>query len=108
MYRLVHIARSLVVPFSLYAVAGVIAGYFIWHGVNGQRGLKAGADFEQRLTQLRFERDLLKLERMQWNKRIALLHGETVDADLLEEEARSVLGRVHKNELVILTGGAAQ
>lgn len=107
MYRLVLIARSLVLPFSLYLIAGMIAGYFVWHGVNGQRGLKAGAEFEQRLADLRLERDLLKLEHMQWDKRIALLRGETIDGDLLEEEARTVLGRVHKNEVVILTPAAA-
>ena len=107
MHRLRAIVGSLIAPLILYGVAGTIAAYFVWHGVNGQRGLKMGEEYEQRLTELRFERDLLKLDRMQWEKRIALLRGETVDGDILEEEARSVLGRTHKNEVVILTPTAA-
>ena len=103
MYRLRAMARSLVVPLTLYGLAGLIGGYFIWHAVNGQRGLKAGEEFEQRLGQLRLEHDLLKLERMQWESRITLIRGEAVDADILDEETRALLGRVHKNEVVILT-----
>jgi cell division protein FtsB len=103
MYRLRAMLRSLAVPFSLYGLAGLIAAYFVWHGVNGHLGLKAGEEYEQRLAQLRFQRDLLKLERMQWEQRIALIRGETVDADILDEEARAQLGRVHKNDVVILT-----
>jgi cell division protein FtsB len=35
-------------------------------------------------------------------KRIGLIKGENIDADILDEEARRSLGRVHKNEVVIL------
>jgi cell division protein FtsB len=109
MYRLSVVARSLVAPLSLYGLAGLIAVYFVWHGVNGQRGLKTGAEYEQRLGQLRLERDSLKVERARWEARIALLRGESVDADLLDEEARLMLARIHKNDVVILTpvAGAA-
>ncbi len=103
MYRLRLMIRSLIVPFSLYGVAAAITAYFVWHGVNGQRGLKMGEEYEQRLAKLRFERDLLKFERMQWEKRISLIRGEQVDADILEDEVRARLGRVHKNDVVILT-----
>ena len=103
MYRLRAMARSLAVPLGLYGLAGLITSYFVWQGVNGQRGLKAGAEYEQQLAQLRLERDLLKLQRMQWEQRIALIRGESVDADILDEEARAQLGRVHKNDVVILT-----
>jgi cell division protein FtsB len=87
---------------ALYCVAGVVAAYFVWHGVNGHRGLKTGEEYEQKLAQLRLERDLLKLQRMQWESRIALIKGENIDADILDEEVRRSLGRVHKNEVVIL------
>jgi cell division protein FtsB len=111
MHRLRVLVRSLVLPLTLYVVAGVVASYFIWHGVNGHRGLKTGEEYEQRLAKLRYERDLLKLARMHWESRIALIRGETVDADILDDETRAVLGRVHKNEVVILmprTGAATR
>jgi cell division protein FtsB len=103
MHRLRAFLRSLILPTALFCVAGGVAGYFVWHGVNGQRGLKTGEEYEQKLAQLRLDRDLLKLQRMQWENRIALIKGENIDADILDEEVRKRLGRVHKNEVVILT-----
>lgn len=102
MHRLRVLIRSLILPLCLYTAAGVVGAYFVWHGVNGQRGLKAGEEYEQKLAALRLERDVLKLQRMQWESRIALVKGETVDADILEELSRKVLGRVHRNEVVVL------
>jgi cell division protein FtsB len=102
MHRLRVFLRSLILPVTLYCVAGTVAAYFVWHGVNGQRGLKTGEEYEQKLAQLRLERDVLKLQRMQWESRIALIKGEKIDADILEEETRRSLSRVHKNDVVIL------
>jgi cell division protein FtsB len=102
MHRLGVFLRSLIIPVTLCCVAGAVAAYFVWHGVNGQRGLKTGEEYEQKLAQLRMERDMLKLQRMQWESRIALIKGENVDADILEEQTRKSLGRVHKNDVVIL------
>ncbi len=106
MHRLRVLIHTLLFLLSLYTVAGVMAAYFIWHGVNGQRGLKIGEEFEQKLEQLRFERNLLKLQRMHWESRLALIKGETVDADILEEEARKRLGRAHRNDVVIFLPAA--
>jgi len=102
MYRLQLLLKKLVISLGLYGVAGLVGLYFVWEGVNGQRGLKAGEEYEQRLTQLRHERDLAHMERVQWERRIALMHGDEVDADVLDEEAHALLGRVAKNEVVIL------
>jgi cell division protein FtsB len=102
MQRLRAFLRSLIFPVALTCAAGAVAAYFVWHGVHGQRGLKTGEEYEQKLAQLRLERDLLKLQRLQWEARIALIKGENVDADILDEETRKRLGRVHKNDIVIL------
>lgn len=102
MHRLRALLRSLVIPVVLYCVSGTVAFYFVWHGVNGQRGLKTGEEYELKLAQLRRERDLVRYQRMQWEARIALIKGEKIDADVLEEETRKRLGRVHKNDVVVL------
>lgn len=106
MYRLLILARALVPSLCLYSLAGVAAAYFVWHGVNGHRGLKTGEEYEQKLAELRLERDILKLQRMHWESRIALMKGEKIDADILDEETRKRLGRVHKNDVVILLSQA--
>lgn len=96
------VLRSLLFPALLYCAAGLAAGYFVWHGINGQRGLKAGEEYAERLAELDREHAGLVAERKQWERRIALLRGETIDADMLDEQARVTLGRVHHNEVVIL------
>ena len=96
------LSRRFLLPLTLYCVAGMLASYFVWHALNGQRGLRIGEEYEHKLTQLRLERDILKVQRIQWEKRIGLIKGENIDADILDEEARRSLGRVHKNEVVIL------
>ncbi|MBY6241151.1 septum formation initiator family protein [Methylosinus sp. Sm6] len=97
------VLRSLLFPLLLYCGAGLVAGYFVWHGVNGQRGLKAGEEYAERLAELEREHAALVAERKQWERRIALMRGDAIDADMLDEQARATLGRVHRNEVVILT-----
>jgi cell division protein FtsB len=96
------ILRSMLAPLLLYCAAGAVASYFIWHGVNGQRGLKAGEEYAERLAALQSEHAALEAERKQWERRIALLRGDSIDADMLDEQARVTLGRIHQNEVVIL------
>jgi cell division protein FtsB len=103
MYRLAALARSLALPFGLHGLAALLACYFVWQGVNGRRGLKAGEEYQQQLDKVRYERNYLRMQRLQWEQRIALIRGDTVDADILDEAARSQLGRVHKHDVVILT-----
>lgn len=94
--------RSFVIPLLLYGAAGLVAAYFVWHAVNGQRGLKTGVEYGQRIAELRAELASLKAERAQWERKLALMRGDVIDADILDEEARVVLGRAHRNEIVIL------
>ena len=46
-------------------------------------------------------------ERQSWDHRVALMRSEAVDRDLLDEEARAMLGRVGKNDLVVFTNPVA-
>ncbi len=93
--------RSTLFPSLLYLLSGSIGAYFVWHAVNGERGLKAKDEYERKITALIGELDNLKAEHALWNDRIALLSGRVIDRDLLDEEARAVLGRVHRNDLVV-------
>jgi cell division protein FtsB len=64
--------------------------------------LKTKEDYERKITSLQQELRGLQRERQTWEARIDLLHGKTIDRDLLDEETRSQLGRVHKNDLVVI------
>ena len=94
--------RAVLFPLALYCVSGSIGGYFFWHAVNGERGLKTKEDYERKISSLQAELRGLQRERQTWQAKIELLHGTTIDQDLLDEEVRSRLGRVHKNDLIVI------
>lgn len=94
--------RALIFPLIFYMIASMLAGYFVWHALNGQRGVKTRDEYAQKISALQLKLDELKTERQRWSKRIELVRGEAIDKDILDEEARLLLGRVHKNEVVIL------
>jgi len=102
--------RFRVIFFSLllYSLSGGADAYFIWHAVNDERGLKTNEDYERQIGSLHQDLQDLQDQSRSWARRIALLRGETIDHDLLEEEARARLGRVDKNDLIVLLDGAAR
>lgn len=93
--------RATLYPLLLYCISGSIGAYFLWHALNGERGLKTKDEYEHKIAALRAELEDLKSQHALWDHRIALLTGRMVDRDLLDEEARSVLGRAHRNDLVV-------
>jgi cell division protein FtsB len=94
--------RTILYPLALYCVSGAVGSYFVWHAVNGERGLKTKDEYEQRVAALREELKAIRTEQALWEQRIAMMRGPVIDRDLLEEAARNVLGRVDKKDLVVL------
>lgn len=99
--------RAIIYPIALYCVSGAVGSYFVWHAVNGERGLKTKDEYEQRVTALREELKGIRAEQALWEQRISMMRGPVIDRDLLEEAARSGLGRVDKNDLVVLVPQAS-
>ena len=97
-------ARKILIPLALYSVSGLVVGYFVHHANTGARGLDAKRQLKIQERDVAAELDTLKTERAEWERRIVLLRSDQIDRDLLEERARSLLGRVHRNDLVIITG----
>lgn len=94
--------RKVLVPLALYCAAAAASSYFIWHAANGQRGIKTGLEYEKQIAELQQELDRLRGELTRWSHRIALVRGDSIDRDILDEEARLILGRAHKYDVIIL------
>ncbi len=94
--------RAILYPLLLYCLSAAIGGYFVWHAVNGERGLKTSEYYARKIATLRGELADLKADRQRWQRKVNLLRGETIDEDLLREEAEARLGSVGKNDLVII------
>src|SRR5947209_12618199 len=97
--------RAIVLPLVLYTVSGSVAAYFVWHALNGERGLKASLEYSKQISDLEKERASLRAERAHWEHRIGLIRGDEIDRDLLDQEARRILGRVNAHDLVVMIPG---
>src|SRR3984885_8740180 len=100
--------RSIVLPIALYLVLGVASGYLVWGASNGGHGLKAAEKFDSEAIELKAQLVGLKDERARWELRVASLKSESIDKDLLDEEAHALIDRVGKDEVVIFTGAASK
>ncbi len=95
--------RSIVLPILLYLVLGAASGYLVYGASTGEHGLKAEVKDDAEAEVLKTELAALKEERARWDRRVVALRSDSVDRDLLEEEAHTKLDRVAKDEVVIFT-----
>ena len=97
--------RSILTTLGLYVMAALLIGYFGVNAYSGNHGLKAKEDLDQQIATLSADLDRLKLERAQWERRVALLRADRLDPDMLDERARALLDYVAPNELTLMFTG---
>lgn len=90
-------SRQIVV--SLLGVS--VIGYFAYHAVEGERGLRSYFTVAHQIQMMRAERDEVRRERLAIERRVAALRPGSLDLDMLDERARRVLNLVHEDEFVI-------
>ena len=94
--------RSVLTALGLYLCAALLIGYFGVNAYTGNHGLRARQGLDLQIARLVTERDALRAERQQWERRVALLGPESLDPDMLEERARALLDYVDVRELTLL------
>jgi len=94
--------RSILTALGLYVTAALLIGYFGVNAFSGNHGLKAKQDIDQQMATLSGELGRLKLERVQWQRRVALLKADNLDPDMLNERARSLLDYADPHELILM------
>lgn len=90
-------ARQITLP----VLGACVAGYFVYHGVQGDRGIIAWLVLNQQIREAGAAQGELAAERATLERRVALLRPDSLDPDLLEERARVMLNFAHADELVI-------
>src|SRR5262245_60794955 len=63
--------RSFLTAIGLYVGAALLIGYFAINAYTGNHGLRARQDIDQQIAEMTIERDRLKLERADWQRRVA-------------------------------------
>ena len=92
-----------IAPIIFHVFSALVASYFVWHAIHGQRGLKTRDENSEKVAEMQATLDGLRTERARWKQKIDMVRGESIDRDILEEQARIELGRIQKNEVIILT-----
>lgn len=91
---------------SLAAVVPVICfaaiAYFCYHAVEGEHGINAYTRLTLQIQETEAALAEVTAERQILERRVNLLRADRLDADMLEEQSRRVLGMVKDRDLVIL------
>ena len=94
--------RAFFTALGLYVLAGLLIAYFAINAYTGSRGLRARQDIEQQIATLTRQLDATRAERLQWERRVALLKSDHLDADMLDERARALLDYADPHDLVLI------
>ena len=78
----------------------VILSYFSYHAISGERGVLAYMRLTEKITQARAELDIVHSERLTYERNVRLMRDESLDLDLLDEQARRLLGYAKPDEQV--------
>ena len=88
-------------PVMYFALAGTFGTYLTFAAVQGEHGLFNRIQIEADTETLREERDRLARELAEIENRTHRLSDGYLDLDLLDEQARAVLGLARPNEIVL-------
>ena len=94
--------RAVLTALGLYTVAALIIGYFGLSAYTGAHGLKAKQDLAQQQTSLMSDIERARDERLELERKVALLRGDNLDPDMLDERARAMLNYLHPRDLTLL------
>ncbi|PTE23013.1 septum formation initiator precursor [Cereibacter changlensis JA139] len=87
---------------SLYfMLAFTLGAYFTFAAVQGDFGVFRQVQIKAEAEALRAERDLLRTDLAEMQNKTRRLSDDYLDLDLLDEQARDVLGYVRADEIVI-------
>ena len=84
---------------SLFCV--LVMFYLGFHTVSGERGVFALLRESRKLETLKAELAEIKASREALDLKVAKLSDRSLDLDLLDEQARSVLGMAGKDEVIL-------
>ena len=94
--------RTVLTTLGLYLGAALLIGYFGVNAYTGNHGINARQRLDVQMARLTGERDLLRSERQQWERRVALLKSHSLDPDMLDERARALLDYVDARDLTLM------
>ena len=83
------------------ALCALALAYFLYHAVEGDRGLLAYLQLQNEIAQVEANLKVSAKRRVRLERRVRLMRPDGLDRDILAEQARKVLGLVEPGEVVI-------
>lgn len=99
--RILRSGRSSFGPVIFFGVAFAMGLYFTFAAVQGDFGLFRRAEIEAEAATLQRQLDAVSADVMRMENLTRRLSDNYLDVDLLDEQARSVLGMIRADEIVI-------
>ncbi len=91
---------------SLAAIVPVICfaaiGYFAYHAMEGEHGINAYTRLTLQIQDTKAALTEVSAERKTLERRVGLLRASGLDADMLEEQGKKLLGLIKPGDRVIL------
>jgi cell division protein FtsB len=102
-----HEFRRRLKPLSLKLLGACLAGYFVYHAVEGERGLLAWLRVHHELSATKETLEASLAERRALERRVGQLNSNSLDPDLLDERVRAMLNFSHPDDVVIFLDAAS-
>ncbi len=98
MREIKHRSRQIILP-----VVGVsLIGYFVYHSVQGDRGILSYMRMSSEVSRTEARLDQIKSDRESLEHQVASLHPKSLDPDMLEEQARYTLNYANPKDVIII------
>ncbi len=81
-----------------------LVGYFAWNATHGDHGLIAYAQRQQLLKEAQDDLAQVQAEKTEWERRVAALRSDHLDADMLDERARAMLNLSDPGDIIVPYG----
>ena len=94
--------RSFFTALGRYVLAALLIGYFGVNAYTGDHGLRAREELDRQIGSLTSQIAEATAEREFWERRVKLLKSDSVDPDMLDERARSLLDYADPRDLVLI------
>ena len=88
----------LIVP----AVSALFLAYFGFHAYHGEFGIYSKYRLQAQAAELQAQLDAVKARRIDFERRVQLMHEGTLEKDMLDEQARKALNLSHADEITIM------
>jgi cell division protein FtsB len=93
-----NLGRTLLLALALF--------YFSYHMVSGEKGVRAMIQLQQKVAAAKEELTMVEGHKTRMEQRVQRMYNGSLDADLLDEQARKTLGRARPDEIIYMVDPA--